>query len=417
MAWDFLKLRERLSNQAISRSEAISISDNLLQVDPNNAAGHVFRLDLIKAEGDKRKYLEKCIEGLRQLPTATPIARRLCEAVRMTGANEQQIFAMLKPEHFANGDIHGLYDDLYLAAISVGAEEVEISVSKKMLFSRDRHWEPLSQAAKFYRRNRQLFETIASPGRLAKTLTALIDSGENGRGAYLIRLGDGEGNIIGGYQNNDAFRLGATKDACSLIWGEELSTDAFATMAKGLIKATANADAIGLADGRRLERLLREGKFRGFVGDIDAWKACASHAESKLVQNNFHRFQTHVLLNALRGARSVSMVGPYDVGETLRAKQISCAKFFQIPHESSNMIHGVPALLKWYREEWAGIHFDREVVVVGGGPIGKMMCQDVIAKGGSLAIDIGSLFDELTGVKYPSVGGRLAVSSDFGIAG
>jgi hypothetical protein len=245
---------------------------------------------------------------------------------------------------------------------------------------------------------------------LAQRIRALIDAG---RPASCLRLGDGEGNILGAddAEFRNLQRLSAQK-AGEMHLGRWFSSSVLRTWRSATYEAIRNADIIGVPCTERIQSLYRnlEGAkrgrtldIRGACGTINALRfahAALSAASPDRVITNcwFHRDLLPHYREILGGIGELGIVSCYsDLADKLRdsfgAEKVTV---FAIPNQISNTGQRPPAphypqVFTSVMERLGGIA-PGQPVLVAAGLLGKIYCNRIKQCGG-IALDIGSVAD------------------------
>jgi hypothetical protein len=254
---------------------------------------------------------------------------------------------------------------------------------------------------------------FAAPGYeslLTQRLRAVIEAG---RPASLIRLGDGEGNLLGACDREfvNLQRLSAQK-AAEMHLGHWLGGAALETLSRATFEAVANADIIGVPCGIRIQRLypsLESGRhekrfdIRGACGTINAlryaYRALSPAAGDKIITNCwFHRDLLPAYTDILRGTSQLGLISCYPElpGKLRTAFGTEHVMFFPIPNQVSNTGKRpapphYPDIFETIMQSLTGIG-EGQLVLVAAGILGKIYCNRVKQCGG-IALDIGSVAD------------------------
>jgi hypothetical protein len=260
-------------------------------------------------------------------------------------------------------------------------------------------------------RNRS--HAFAVPGYeplLAERIRAVIEAG---RPASCLRLGDGEGNILGACDGEfrNLQRLSAQK-AAEMHFGRWLPGSSLASLSRETFEAIANADVVGVPCTGRIERLYRNLRvrkrgsrfdIRGACGTIDAlrysYAALSSASPDRVITNCwFHRDLLPLYKNMLRGTPKLGLISCYpDLPDRLRtafgAEQIT---LFAIPNQVSNTGRRpssphYPDVFEAVMRSLGAIE-EGQLVLVAAGLLGKIYCNRIKQCGG-IALDIGSVAD------------------------
>ncbi|MGH6876441.1 MAG: hypothetical protein ACREHV_03570 [Rhizomicrobium sp.] len=245
---------------------------------------------------------------------------------------------------------------------------------------------------------------------LAQRIGGLIAAG---RPASCLRLGDGEGNILGACdrQFRNLQRLSAQK-AAEMHLGKWFPASVLQFWKDATFAAIGNADIIGVPCEGRIEQLYRNLRnhkqvagfdIRGACGTINALRyahACLSGASPRRIVTNcwFHRdllpYYPGILGNRCRiGLISCHPELPMKLRSAFAVKQVD---FFQIPGQISNTGRRPPC--GHYPDRFEAIMEELktlkrgQIVLVAAGILGKIYCNGIKERGG-IALDIGSVAD------------------------
>jgi hypothetical protein len=251
---------------------------------------------------------------------------------------------------------------------------------------------------------------------LATRLRAIIAAG---RPASCLRLGDGEGNLLGACDGEfrDLQRLSAQK-AAEMHLGHWLPGQALESLSRATFEAVANADVIGVPCDVRIQRLhpsIKEGRrakrfdIRGACGSINALryahKALSSATPDRVITNCwFHRDLLPHYKDILRGTRKLGFIGCHpELPERLRtAFGAEDVDYFPVPNQVSNT--GIRPAPPHYPDVFEKVIQSLnvigrgQVVLVAAGVLGKIYCNRVKECGG-IALDIGSVADVWMGAR------------------
>ncbi|HEX4159749.1 MAG TPA: hypothetical protein VHY79_14880 [Rhizomicrobium sp.] len=245
---------------------------------------------------------------------------------------------------------------------------------------------------------------------LARRIRAVIEAG---RPASCLRLGDGEGNLLGACDGEfrNLQRLCAQK-AAEMHLGRWLGGSALETLSRATFAAVANADVIGVpCTGRirSLDRKLRDAKravpfdIRGACGTINALryahKALSSASPDRVITSCwFHRGLLPFYREVLRGTSRIGLISchsqlPTRLRAAFGAEDVT---FFPIPNQVSNtgkrpVPPHYPDIFEKVMQSLSDIR-EGQLVLVAAGILGKIYCNRVKQCGG-IALDIGSVAD------------------------
>ncbi|HTT84387.1 MAG TPA: hypothetical protein VMF67_12980 [Rhizomicrobium sp.] len=260
-------------------------------------------------------------------------------------------------------------------------------------------------------RNRS--HAFAVPGYeplLAQRIRAVIEAG---RPASCLRLGDGEGNILGACNREfrDLHQLAARKAALMHL-GRWLPGSALEQLSRATFEAVANADVIGVPCTGRIKRLYHDLKnrtggnkydIRGACGTINALRnahaALSSAPPDRVITNCwFHRDLLPFYQEILRGMPKLGLISCYpDLSDRLRAAfEAEDVMLFRIPNQVSNsgerpVPPHYPTVFENVMQSLGNIGKGQPVLVAAG-ILGKIYCNRVKQCGG-IALDIGSVAD------------------------
>jgi hypothetical protein len=245
---------------------------------------------------------------------------------------------------------------------------------------------------------------------LAQRIRAVIEAG---RPASCLRLGDGEGNLLGACDGEfrNLQRLSAQK-AAEMHLGRWLPGSALASLSRATFKAIANADVIGVPCSGRIEHLYRNlqnrkrgSKFdiRGACGTINALRyahaALSSTMPDRVMTNCwFHRDVLPFYKEILRGMPRLGLISCYpELPDRLRTVfGVADVTFFAIPNQVSNTgrLPSSPHYPDVFEEVMRSLGNleEGQLVLVAAGLLGKIYCNRIKQCGG-IALDIGSVAD------------------------
>lgn len=261
--------------------------------------------------------------------------------------------------------------------------------------------------------DRMSSHAFAAPGYerlLAQRVRALIASR---RPASCLRLGDGEGNILGAGDTEfrNLQRLSAQK-AAEMHLGRWFPSSVLGLWRSATYEAIRNADVIGVPCTERIRSLFRNLDYakrgrtldiRGACGTINALRfahaALSTASPDRLITNCwFHRDLLPYYREILRGISELGIVSCYpELAEKLRQSfGVEKVTVFAIPNQISNTGERPPS--PHYPQvftsvmERLGTIAPGQPVLVAAGLLGKIYC-DRIKKCGGIALDIGSVAD------------------------
>lgn len=248
-----------------------------------------------------------------------------------------------------------------------------------------------------------------------RTAQRVIDALREGRPFSMVRIGDGEGNILGAFDPDfEKARHFSARGILQMMFGTaDFAVSEIEAMRVGLAAAARHADVLGVSDPMRIAGLqgLREKSegsqdVRGGMGSYESILQTAlllRHNEGSspaAVTNHVHRYMLPHLPAVIGAAHAVTLIGPYDLRLEFAATfGRDDLRVHQIPNQASNA-PGQGA--KWYPEHYHTMLNDLEIApgalfMVAAGLLGKELCHR-IKMGGGVAIDIGSAVDVWRGV-------------------
>lgn len=244
----------------------------------------------------------------------------------------------------------------------------------------------------------------------ARAIQALSD----GTPLSLIRIGDGEGNLLGALKPDfTAARHFSARTILDMMFGAaDFTAREIQRIGQDMAASVATADVLGVSDHVRIGRLqtLRQTPHshedvRGHMGSYESIFQVASLLASTrsrpplLVSNHVHRYMMRDLPSVIAAAREVTLIGPYDLqGAFAEALGCSGVRVCLIPNQASST-PGEGS--KWYPDHYHTVR-DRmrvspgSLFLVSAGVLGKALCAIVKARGG-VALDIGSAVDVWAG--------------------
>ena len=231
-----------------------------------------------------------------------------------------------------------------------------------------------------------------------------------GRGFSLIRLGDGEGAMLG---HADPAMAEDLAFSWRIWFGDQVVTpEERAEIAGDLERAIDGADILGLPRARQWEMSPR---YRAVFAPVALLRADRRPMVGDAALH-FYLQWSGALGRLLRAARRVSVIGCRDVAPMLAAQGGISARQWLVRGEAD--FPGTVAEPHWpqgYRRVLAAIIADvepGELVLVGAGVLGKAYGEAVRRRGG-VAVDLGSVLDGWAGVM--SRPGRITDGAEFGI--
>ena len=237
-----------------------------------------------------------------------------------------------------------------------------------------------------------------------------VDALRRRRPFSLIRIGDGEGNILGAFEPDfRPARDHSTRDILGMMFATaDFPLGELSLMRRDMIDGLINADVLGVSDWFRVGRLevLRrstDGRadIRGYMGSYESILQVSEQLRQStrrpplVVSNHVHRHMMESYGAVVAAADEVILVGPYDLASSFRG--VFGGRRVQtriIPNQASST-PGEGA--KWYPETYQRLLSDLEagpgvLVLVAAGLLGKALCRHAQSQGG-VAIDVGSVVD------------------------
>lgn len=252
-----------------------------------------------------------------------------------------------------------------------------------------------------------LGDAIAVARRILKAVRAGVP-------LSLVRLGDGEGNLL---PYRDAHRAFVEMDFRTTVrawWGEPVNAMAhYYDLQRMLINAIDNADIIGIPDLYRLSAGAEQSKnSRGLVACLDYVERGATKnrqwAQGKLVTScHVHQALAYwhlwdVLIPQF-GTAHIITCHPDLASRASERFQIRIASVLLIPAEAKySSAFGVGSAASHFPARFQEILQELDVpqhgqiYLVAAGVLGKLYCEAVRRNGG-IAVDIGSVADEWAG--------------------
>jgi hypothetical protein len=248
-------------------------------------------------------------------------------------------------------------------------------------------------------------------GSMGTTIAARVRSCVVGRvpGSF-IRLGDGEGNVLG-LDDVDYPALGrfSASEISRLHFGAAEVLAANPELRDSLDAAIRNADLVGVPNPFRIRRLLgesrRRDRVRGLFGVYSVLKYLEGHADdlrlgTKTGALEFHRaLLPH--LHAMVREQEIGLVCSYpDLAEAFQRRLgTRSVAFHAVPRAGRGSEDSGHYPIR-YRELIDELSEAQPAMLylVGAGMPGKVYC-DVIRSAGGVALDIGSTMDVLAGVR------------------
>lgn len=255
------------------------------------------------------------------------------------------------------------------------------------------------------------FNSARSLQKAEELTIELIDSAITaGSGFSMIRLGDGEGNILGSAlrPGNEAVRRWSAKIISmhillpAGIHIEQTSTE----MAELLARSIQSADVIGLLPRQNL-RSSKMPADRQLAGDIfnHLYLASLGHSAttkmycSSLVATSLNWARD--LFEIVSRQKFIGIIGAHRSAAESLGKRFAfdAAAFHQVPIErkiDTPTDYHYPNVFEKITQEIRP-PFPGALYLVGAGPLGKYYCHTIKERGG-VAVDIGSLMDAIGGL-------------------
>jgi hypothetical protein len=259
--------------------------------------------------------------------------------------------------------------------------------------------------------------TMFGPGyetALAANLRSIVEAQEP---ASVIRLGDGEGNVlaVGNSEFPAAYALGARR-IMGLMFGRRIfSAEELDELRAGMERAILEADVVGIPDKHRIATCYRGTELRPFpvgtvidvrgtLGSLDAVRLTSdllskSGHRLKIVTNCYlHRDLLPLYSMILSGLPFVGIISCYpgiDSAVTA-AFGVKSTQLYRIPEQAANI--GRQPDSEHYPARFNEIISSLRVpdmgavFLVAAGILGKLYCTRIKELGG-IAIDIGSVAD------------------------
>lgn len=260
-------------------------------------------------------------------------------------------------------------------------------------------------------------------GKSATLFARLIADIEARKPFSLIRLGDGEGNVLfWGSRRSEypALARYAMDGIWSMMFGREADVSEFDRLYEYMVRAVHGSDYLGMSEmdgdelciGRMCDPSVDGADIRGDLGTAAVWDWISGQALDRiqdggqvLVNAWIHSAlvpdQLRALLNAA-GGLSLITCHPGLLDRFVRTFGIQPGRSYLIPSQYSNtgeipgLIH-FPERFEEIEAELIARDLHGEFFLVGAGVVGKAYC-DRIKRQGGMAIDAGSMMDVWMGI-------------------
>jgi hypothetical protein len=249
----------------------------------------------------------------------------------------------------------------------------------------------------------------------------------NRRPLSMVRIGDGEGNLLRFGEHQDNFELKWANAIFAIHDHQSLSAEQAAIFASEMTEAIAVADIVGLrAFGAnspqiqitKIREVLERGDFRGALGMIGALVYAATAVKKGAFENTVltsawvHLGLLEQLDDLLQEAQQVVVITGRHELQNIFISQLKerLAAFLPIPIQASDgLLTGrqfhypirYHQIIKSLQMDLRGV-----LVLIGAGLFGKRYCA-IAKKHGGVALDLGSAFDILAGKRTRPVHNRL----------
>lgn len=262
---------------------------------------------------------------------------------------------------------------------------------------------------------------LQEPKSHSKLRTKLLVDIADQKPFTLLRIGDGEGNVLF-WHDRKQISAELAKICMDRIWTVMFgknhgSEENWNMLSEGLTAATSNADYLGFPTTKQLEAALTAVQagdrqildIRGTTGVIAACDWVHNNRQKlneTVVYTNWH---VHISLyqfysDLVRQAGNLSLITCYpELISGLHQKcNVSKGDIWLIPHQAFN-IKGTPASIHYPNRfdeicvDLASTNRKGQLFFVGAGLVGKLYC-DVIKQAGGMAIDVGSMMDVWMGI-------------------
>ena len=213
----------------------------------------------------------------------------------------------------------------------------------------------------------------------------------------LIRLGDGEGAVLG-FPN---FTSLTNVERIGRIWfgDSRLKKEDFISLSEQIKTAVKSADIIGVPRQRQVEKDPLYGAVHQSLTKFELISETAVLTDAAV-----HRYLQFALLYRplLQNRSFVGMISSRDLRAQLtQIFNIESIKLYQIRGEhrfpGTIEIDHYPDQFEWLKNN-VSVPYPGAIFLVGAGALGKIYC-DIIKQRGGIAIDVGAIFDAWAGVK------------------
>jgi hypothetical protein len=311
----------------------------------------------------------------------------------------------------------GAYSSRFLAQVRSELASVQSRRSPAVVAEEfDRFGSSYGEPTVAFERVRAAFREYLPDGSCAAEIARRVQQYvAQGRSASFIRVGDGEGNLMGlALGEYPALEAHCARKAARIHFGmSDVLLKAGSELQKSFRTAVRNADLIGIPDRLALQWAFANREFLGprpihgigavytylyrFADELEVGsKTCCSNTFSRMLLPHYH---------ALIEGNEIGLVSCHaDLPEGLRRRMgARNVAFYPVPKQA-RMIPGRPAdtghypgryraLLEELRNARPGVAY-----FVAAGMLGKIYCEMIRAAGG-VAVDIGSTADIWAGVR------------------
>ena len=212
----------------------------------------------------------------------------------------------------------------------------------------------------------------------------------------LVRIGDGESVILDWPNTAETPELKAHLK----MWlgTDQVDNKTLAWLKKRLVKACRNALILGVPTRRQVGLHAR---YRSSYDCLEALFTRSAIKGDRICDAAVHRLLqlSGDLAAMLHKAEFLGLITSHNVAaDVQRYLEPRLLCFYRIPTENSDPEKNAKQDFQWlpngYREIRRALHVPHRgsTFLVGGGLMGKLICDDIRRKGG-IAIDIGSIFD------------------------